>query len=160
MSEPPEEYYSLRELINALRRELRVIDKKLTARETITARAWSIIAALMSLSVGLLLMLSPAQRISANAYWGLSTYGGADIWGAAFFGTAVLTLLCSWIYPKFLHVAILLQALPYAGFAAAFTLAVLKFPDANLTAPPVYTWITVSHLILFNFVRKEVKEIP
>ena len=155
----PEEFHSLRDLMVALRRELKVLNEKLDATETIytTVRFWTIIAALMTLSIGLVLILSPAERVSANAYWGLSTYGGADVWGSAFFATAVATLLCSWICPKFLPWAVLIQTLPYAGFALAFTLAALRFPDANLTAPPVYAWITLVHLLLFDFVRKEVK---
>ena len=118
-------------------------------------RFWSALAAGMTVSVGLGLFLGTDQRISTNAYWMIATYGGHLVWGFVFIVAAAVTGLCVWQYPHWLRFALLTQAIPYAAISLSFAAASIKYPDANLTAAPVYAWVMIMHAALSDYARRE-----
>jgi hypothetical protein len=139
--------------------ELRDVNAALTSivRPSVyhKVRFWSALAAAMTFSVGLGLFAGSERRVSANAYLVIASYGGHFVWGAVFMIIAAVTGLCVWQFTRWLRWALLLQALPYAAIAISFAAAAVKYPDANLTAAPVYTWVTIMHAALSDYARRE-----
>ena len=119
------------------------------------ARFWAALAAGMAYTLGLVLVLGGDARVSASAYSGIGAYGGHVVWGAVFMGVAVFTWVCAWRWHRFLGAALIVQALPFAGIAVMFALAAVEYPDANLTAAPIYGWIMVLHACLADYARRQ-----
>lgn len=146
------------ELLAQIHEELRILNRHLAVKMVnpacLVVRFWSLLAALMAMTLGLLLLIGKPTRISANAYWGLSTFGGSQGWGMAFFITALFTLLAVWQVPSLLRWTVLLQAIPYAGLSAAFIISAFRYEDANLTAGPTYGWIAVMLFCLSDQARR------
>lgn len=139
--------------LNVLAAELRIIAKPRSLYHRV--RFWAALAAAMTFNLGLVLMVGGPGRVGASAYWGIATYGGPIVWGAAFVAASAITGLCIWRWHRALRWALLLQALPYAAISASFAVAAVKYPDANLTATPIYGWICVFHAALSDYARKE-----
>jgi hypothetical protein len=118
-------------------------------------RFWAALAAAMSAVLGVVLIAGGDARVSASAYSAMRSYGGPELWGAAFVTAAAVTWLCAWRYKHLLGWAVLLQALPFAGIAAMFTIAAVQYPDANITAAPIYACIMVMHACLADYCRRE-----
>lgn len=118
-------------------------------------RFWAGLAAAMTANVGLVLFFGSPRRISSNAYALIAHYGGHFVWGLAFIVTALVTTLCAWQFVRLVRWALLIQALPYAAIATSFAIAAVQYPDANLTAAPVYCWITIMHACLSDYARRE-----
>lgn len=118
-------------------------------------RFWATLAAAMTFNIGIVLLLGGSARVSANAYWLIATAGGPMIWGAGFITAAILTILCVWRWHHALRWAVLIQAVPYTAVAVSFAAAAFRYPDANLTATPVYGWIAIMHAALSDYARKE-----
>lgn len=119
------------------------------------SRFWAVLAAGMAFTLGMVLIVGGDRRTSASAYSGLVAHGGPNIWGAAFITVAVITWLCAWRFKRWLDWVLLLQALPFAGIALTFAVAAVRFPDANLTAAPIYAWIMIMHACLADYARKQ-----
>jgi hypothetical protein len=116
---------------------------------------WAGMMAAMTISIGLVLILGGPQRVSSNAY-SLVYQLGDDFAGGIFLVCGLLTALCVWRKcHRFMRWALLIEALPFLALAISFTYASVKFPDANLTAGPVYTWISAAHVLLSDFARRE-----
>lgn len=120
-----------------------------------TVRFWSALAAAMTFSVGFGLFVGSERRVSANAYLVIASYGGHFVWGTVFMIIGGITGLCVWQFTRWLRWALLLQALPYAAIAVSFAAAAVKYPDANLTAAPVYSWVMIMHAALSDYARRE-----
>lgn len=117
---------------------------------------WAAALAAMCLNVGLVLVLGGPQRVSVKAYSVVAHYGGDDVWGWMFIACGLLTMLCVWRkHHRFMRWALLIQALPFLALAISFTIASVRYPEANLTAGPVYTWIAAAHVLLSDFARRE-----
>lgn len=117
-------------------------------------RFWAILMALMASSLGVMFLVGGEARIGASAYY-LIALVGHTIWGIAFVLSGALTLLCAWRWRTCLRWALLIEAIPYVGLSISFVLASWRFPDANLTAGPIYMWIAVFHAFLSDFARRE-----
>lgn len=157
-----EHKYSQRELLRNLQRvtdELACLSRemRLIVRPPLyfQVRFWSCAAAAMTANLGLALLLGGSGRVGATAYRIIYDYGGPIVYGSAFMCTAIVTVLCAWKVRRALSWALLAQALPYAAFSASFAVAAFRFDDANLTAAPIYGWITVMHAVLSKVARKE-----
>jgi hypothetical protein len=101
------------------------------------------------------LILSGPLRTSAHAYAVIASYGGHLVWGAIFVAAGLFTGLCAWKIRRWLRWALLLQAAPYGAIALSFAFAAVRYPDANLTAAPIYAWIMILHAFLSDHSRKE-----
>lgn len=119
------------------------------------SRLWAALAAGMAFTLGLVLMTGGTQRISASAYSGIASHGGPDLWGGVFIGCAVFTWLCAWRFRRWLDWALIVQALPFAGISVMFGIAAVRFPDANITAAPIYAWIMIMHACLADYARRQ-----
>lgn len=118
-----------------------------------TVRFWAALAAAMTFTMGAALLASSPKRVSASAYTVIVGHGGPQVWGAGFIAAALFTLVCVGRRPRWLEWAIGLQVIPYAGLSVSFALASWRYPDANLTAAPVYGWIAFMHVCLANYSR-------
>lgn len=135
--------------------ELHQIAETLLARSIyMRVRFWALLMALQAISIGLVFLIGGQRRISASAYY-LVALLGHDIWGMAFMGCGLFTVLCTWKYHHWLRWALLCESIPYVAFSASFAIASWKFPDANLTAAPVYMWLAIAHGFLSDFARRE-----
>lgn len=119
------------------------------------ARFWAVIQAAMTFSLGLVLVFGGPRRVSASAYWLVATAGGPIAWGTCFIVTALLNILAVWKCHGALRWTVLIQAFGYAGLAFSFLVAAITFPDANLTAAPIYGWISIALVFLSDWARKE-----
>lgn len=118
-------------------------------------RFWACAAAAMTFNLGVVLLLGGPVRVAASAYRIIYDYGGPFVYGSAFVGTAIITALCAWKAKRFLSLALLMQAVPYAAFSISFAMAAFRYSDANLTAAPIYAWIAIMHAVLSTVARKE-----
>lgn len=121
------------------------------------ARFWSALMAAMAVNIGLVLLIGGQSRVSASAYTLVAAIG-PGVWGSAFIACGLLVAVCAWKCHRKLKWALMIEAIPYVGLALSFVLAALRYPDANLTAAPVYTWIAVCHGFLADFARREFGE--
>lgn len=116
---------------------------------------WAGLLAAMCTSVGAVLILGGPRRVSANAYSWVAQLGD-DPAGAIFVACGLLTALCIWRKcHRFMRWALLIQAVPFFALTLSFIVASVQYPTANLTAGPVYTWITLAHVLLSDFARRE-----
>ena len=99
-------------------------------------------------------LIGGQARLQATAY--VLVYAvGHTVWGCVFIGCSILVGLALWRCPRFLRWALLIEAVPYIGLSVSFGVAVWRYPDANLTAAPVYAWLAISHVLLSDFARRE-----
>lgn len=137
----------------AVTEELRAIAKPTSIYRKV--KFWAALAAGMTFNLGLMLVLGGHARISSTSYSVIHDSGGSIVWGSIFMVVALFTALCIWRVPCLLQWALIMQALPYGAIAVSFGLAALKYPDANITATPIYTWIMIIHAFLSDDARKE-----
>lgn len=116
---------------------------------------WAALAAGMAFTLGVVLFTGGPRRVSGSAYHGILTYGGPMLWGAAFIACSIITWACVWRFNQMLGWAMLLQALPFAGIATMFAISAIQYPDANITAAPIYSWIMIMHACLADYCRRE-----
>lgn len=119
------------------------------------AKFWAALAAGMTFTLGLVLITGGDARTSAHAYSGIAATGGPVLWGSSFLSVAAFTWLCAWRHTRLLKWALLVQALPFAGIAMVFAIAAVQYPDANLTAAPIYGWIMIMHACLADYARRQ-----
>ena len=145
-------------LLAQIHDELRAINERLSKvtkeRDYVSLRFWSLMSALMTVTLALALLIGPDLRVSSSGYWGISTFGGPQAWGVAFFVTSVATLLAVWQAPNQLRWTLIAQSVPYAGLSVSFLVSAIRFDDANLTATPVYGWVAVMTLCLAEHARR------
>ena len=150
------------ELLRQIHSELRAINHHLhgrvKSRACVSLKFWSMLSAMMTASLALVLIVGSDARFSANAYWGVASFGGAKLWGLSFFIASLATMIAVWQSPRQLRWTLIVQAIPYIGLSAAFLVASLRFDDANLTAAPVYGWIAVMTLCLADYARRCFKD--
>jgi hypothetical protein len=118
---------------------------------------WASLFSALTFSLGGALAFGGKQRVSSNAYWVVTTFGGHWVWGLAFMLASAFTFLCCWCWHRVLQASLLIQAGLFGMIALSFFIASARYLDANLTATPVYAWIMVMHVFLADYARREFK---
>lgn len=135
--------------------ELRSVADSLRSRTVYQrVRFWALMMAGMAFTIGLVLLIGGQRRISASAYFLVADIGH-NVWGWTFIACAMFTVACAWKVHRCLRWALLAESVPFVGLAASFAIASWRYPEANLTAAPVYLWISVAHGFLSDFARRE-----
>lgn len=152
---PPKLCMELEDIARELRRLNRELQRILRASLYYKVRFWGAMGGCMTLHLGAVLFFGAKARTSAVAYTIIADYGGGRVWGGAFIAGATFTLLCAWKLHSILRWALLVEAMVYGGIALSFLIASIRFPEANLTAAPVYAWVMIAHVFLSDVARRE-----
>lgn len=152
---PPKVCRELEDIACELRRLNRELQRILRSSLYYKVRFWGAMGACMTAHLGLVLVFGAPRRVSAAAYTMIAEYGGGRVWGAALIAGATFTLLCVWRFHSILRWALIVEAILYGGIALSFLIASIRFPDANLTAAPVYAWVMIAHVFLSDVARRE-----
>lgn len=99
---------------------------------------WS---AILFLALAAVLVAGGQRRVSGPSYKFIHDLGGADVWGAAFFGVAALVGVASIRWHRVLPWALRIAAVAFLLFAIAGIGAAIASPIAGLTGIVVYLWL-------------------